>query len=735
MDATLQAQTEFHLTGRAPAVPLEAIAGLGLRPALLARYRELARLRYDYPLVLVEQAPGGVFVRSLSGIVNDLACEAAPAGPAGEALRKRLLHIERDIRHTAAEGGTGLLSELWQQAVDRLGGDHDESLRQVLELTSRLIPVDGQVVDCDENLARKFFTHAWRVVQQEKLGRVREDINGLIVRLNDILRADFVGSGAGRQPDSLRASVGTGQQALFDFEIMAQLLAGDARDSRLNEARRGRVEWALSVLRSQRIFAASTDAGPAPHEFAFDSCRAVQQAFRERLPEMVQLVKAMSVAELEGDGRYVESQHDDYFESFGEGSLSPGDLEIFPDYFACLRGRPADAAADAGLMKLLSSGIPVKVLVEVDDLLEETSLGQGPPAFGVRSTQLASLAVGLNDVFVLQSTSSNLLPMQASIVRGLSVPAPAIFCIYTAAAPRSGELPRYLLSAAAMQSRAFPAFSFDPTAGEDLASRFSLEDNPQPDRDWPVAKFEYADEGLQRIAEELPFTFADFLLADSRYGEHFARVPPVAWNGHMAPVSEWLGGPPAAGDGQVPFLTAVDRDDRLQRVIVDGRLVQAARRCLGQWHRLQELGGIRNSHAERLLARERAAWEESGRQAAPAIPAVAAAPCEPGAAGTSAAPVAEAAEAPEDEAARSPDEAWIETIRCSSCNECTQINDRMFAYDDNQQAYIKDLAAGTYRELIEAAESCQLAIIHPGKPFDPQEPALEELIERAKPFL
>jgi ferredoxin len=203
----------------------------------------------------------------------------------------------------------------------------------------------------------------------------------------------------------------------------------------------------------------------------------------------------------------------------------------------------------------------------------------------------------------------------------------------------------------------------------------------------------------------------------------------------MAPVSEWLGGPPAAGDGQVPCLTAVDRDDRLQRVIVDGRLVQAARRCLGQWHRLQELGGIRNSHAERLLARERAAWEESLRQGAAAIPAMAAAPCEPGAAGTSAAPVAEAAEAPEDEAARSPDEAWIETIRCSSCNECTQINDRMFAYDDNQQAYIKDLAAGTYRELIEAAESCQLAIIHPGKPCDPQEPALEELIERAKPFL
>jgi hypothetical protein len=59
----------------------------------------------------------------------------------------------------------------------------------------------------------------------------------------------------------------------------------------------------------------------------------------------------------------------------------------------------------------------------------------------------------------------------------------------------------------------------------------------------------------------------------------------------------------------------------------------------------------------------------------------------------------------------------------------------MFAYNANQQAYIKDINAGTYRQLVEAAESCQVAIIHPGKPRDPSEPGLDELIERARPFL
>ena len=58
----------------------------------------------------------------------------------------------------------------------------------------------------------------------------------------------------------------------------------------------------------------------------------------------------------------------------------------------------------------------------------------------------------------------------------------------------------------------------------------------------------------------------------------------------------------------------------------------------------------------------------------------------------------------------------------------------MFAYDDNKQAYIKDIDAGSYRDLVEAAEICQVAIIHPGMPRNPAEPGLDELIERAEPF-
>ena len=104
------------------------------------------------------------------------------------------------------------------------------------------------------------------------------------------------------------------------------------------------------------------------------------------------------------------------------------------------------------------------------------------------------------------------------------------------------------------------------------------------------------------------------------------------------------------------------------------------------------------------------------------------------AAGMVAEPEAEAEEEEEDDTL-SLDEAYIETIRCTSCNECTNKNPRMFAYNADKQAYIKDINAGTYRELVESAEKCPVRIIHPGKPVSPDEPGLEELLKRAEPFL
>jgi hypothetical protein len=744
MAARSHEQQVFFSTGRRQGEGVDAIDDLGLRPALFAHYRDLTRLRYDFPLVLVRSEKAVGPVRALSDIVDEVLREVAPKGMAGERLRRHALRLEREIRARSADGERGLLSDLWPAAAKAVGGPSDENGEEMLRYTAAALKLDGEVISCDARMPVAFLTHAWEDANAAKAREFRKTVDALMVRLSDILRAAYIHSEAGQQPSALRASVGSAGDDEFDFKVMSRLVARRAPKDELPAARRKRIEWALSIMRTQR-FHPDPKADPKsgagePFDFRFTDCASAAKAFRERLPDLVETVKAIAVAELEAQGRYMDVDHDAFFEGYGDHSLTPDDLALFPDYLVCIPPERNAASENANLMEMLSSGLPVKVLVETGDLLEEAAIGAGHFAFGVRSTRLAMTATGLGGVFVLQAPSSNLYALRTRISAGLAHRGPALFSVFTGVAEPAAELPPYLTSAAAMQARACPTFTYDPHAGDNQAARFSFENNPQAEADWPAEKFEYADEQMQTIGEQIAFTFADFVLCDRRYAGHFARVPRDRWNAGMLPVAEWLDLGEKQAAETVPYLLAVDANDLLHRVIVDARLMQAVRRNRVLWHRLQEQGGIHNSYAARALAKEKTLWEEEKRRELEAAKgAAAAAPkpaVEPGAAAPATdatAPSAPAAAAVVEEA-RPSDDPWIETARCPSCNECYVINDRMFAYNENKQAYIKDPDAGTFRQLVEAAESCQVAIIHPGKPRNPKEPGLEELIKRAEPF-
>ena len=95
---------------------------------------------------------------------------------------------------------------------------------------------------------------------------------------------------------------------------------------------------------------------------------------------------------------------------------------------------------------------------------------------------------------------------------------------------------------------------------------------------------------------------------------------------------------------------------------------------------------------------------------------------------------AEPEEVEEPEEELSFDEPWLDTPACTTCDDCMGINKMMFAYNDDKQAYLKDPTAGTYEDLVRAAEICPAKCIHPGKPLNPNEPNLEELMARAAPY-
>ena len=333
MDKQLRSQVVFHLTGRHAEGGPASDAVRGMRPALMAPYRQLDGLRYDFPVVLA--ADGSTPVRSLTAVVDAALRSVAPPGTSGEAVRRRALKIEREIRRLVAAGEHGTLTELWDRAAMTLVPKGDVAfLQDALEVRGAF-DVDGAVADCDPALPARFLRHAWSVVQADKARRARERIDDLVIRLGNILGADHARSHEALEAPALKASFGVAHHGLFDFATMSKLLSQVGPRGGLSDRRRRRVEDALAALEAQRFFPRE-GGGDGAYGFEFETADAALEAFRERLPEVARVQKALQVATLEVGGDYVEDVHDPLFAGFGAQTVAPADLEFFPDYLVCL---------------------------------------------------------------------------------------------------------------------------------------------------------------------------------------------------------------------------------------------------------------------------------------------------------------------------------------------------------------------------------------------------------------
>jgi pyruvate-ferredoxin/flavodoxin oxidoreductase len=77
---------------------------------------------------------------------------------------------------------------------------------------------------------------------------------------------------------------------------------------------------------------------------------------------------------------------------------------------------------------------------------------------------------------------------------------------------------------------------------------------------------------------------------------------------------------------------------------------------------------------------------------------------------------------------------WIDTEECTACDECIIINPQIFAYNDDQKAYIVSAEAGPYRDLVKSAEKCTAEVIHPGLPRDQSAKDIKKWIKRGQKF-
>jgi ferredoxin len=406
--------------------------------------------------------------------------------------------------------------------------------------------------------------------------------------------------------------------------------------------------------------------------------------------------------------------------------------------------------------------------------------GEGP--FDAYRFELANFGIGHRQVVVAQTSAARHEDLLSGFLCAIDCNRTSLHLVNRGTQTKASKpiLEPWFVASAALESRAHPFVLINPDAGDQAARRVRFDGNPQPDADWPLEKLEYRGADGAETTMELAFTFADYALLMPALHEHFRMVPAGFESDRLVPVADYLHAEEQAVDRRVPFVWGIDENGVLVRLVVSRALVFACRDRLNYWHSLQELAGVQNyyveeaieriieeqraeleaereqlrkEHAEELEAvRAEAAGEAMGQlvdvlmgadlsgmvagggqlATMPAAkPAPARAPQETAAAAAEAAPE-ETAEPEEEEL--SFDEPWLDTAACTTCDDCMGINKMMFAYNDDKQAYLKDPKAGTYEDLVRAAEICPAKCIHPGKPLNPNEPNLEELMARAAPF-
>ncbi|MFQ5382532.1 MAG: thiamine pyrophosphate-dependent enzyme, partial [Dehalococcoidia bacterium] len=418
----------------------------------------------------------------------------------------------------------------------------------------------------------------------------------------------------------------------------------------------------------------------------------------------------------------------------------------------------------------------------------------GSAAHGKEETrkEISMIAMAHRGAFVAQTSQASPAHLISCTLKALQTRRPALVNIYTPCPVEHGLADDWAPHAArlALESRAFPYLVFDPDAGPSLADCLNLEGNPSLDDRWPVRELEYSDENGQTQRMELPLTIADWAATEGRFGRHFSELGDDVAESDLLRFDEFLEASPADREGKTAYIYTLDGENHLTRLRVSEEMADLAEDRLLLWSQLRQLAGLEvpdvafrtveaqleerfAAEADRLradyeakIADLKASYPKivarrlaegllraNGSPAGTAVPvpssgAAAGIAASPAAAPASFEPVdlARTVEAPpSDEAGSSngasPEAAapeatgpTIDTELCTTCEECVNINRRMFAYNESKQAYIKDATAGTYRELVMAAERCTARIIHPGRPLNPNERDLEKWIKRAEPF-
>ena len=657
---------------------------------------------------------------------------------------------------------------------DETEPDGDATFEGAVRRFAKSLPADALLIDCAATPLLPLHAASLRRRRRpDRLALVAE-LQAAATRLDGLVRLDDARGPAGRSPGTLSATLGDTGGVFVDAEELARAIGDPRGPLRLDAERRARVGAAHAALhRHAETFCrheallfhrGELEIGAVPHGWhivrAEDPLAAAIERFDSLAQSAVEVYRALRVARLELTNGYVPELHDPLLEALTWRDLTEDELRALPVVAV------ADAAEQLGgprlgeFSELLRSGRPLQVL----------AVEPGPAEAGARPSTgfhsaLGDVAVAHRESFVLQASLARPRQLVAGLDRLAASVRPSLVLI----APTPADGAGLDGVTAALYGRSTPCFRYDPARGSSWADRFDVEGNPAEQLLWPRVALDYRDEAgtVQRLDESL--TFAHAAATNPVWQADFLPIAHDDWNDAQIDIASYLELPDEERATRLPFVWTLDGARRLGRALLTRRLAFATADRGRGWRVLQELAGIDNVHALRAVGEtERAAREEAKRarleeererarlldetRTAVAGETVrrlvatlmgesldgeaAAAWIEPAAAAGSDAALSPAAavEGAATAAAPAVEGPYIDSPMCTTCNDCTKINPRMFRYDENDQAYIADATAGSFEQLVRAAEKCPARCIHPGTPRAGDSSATPALLARAAPF-
>ena len=721
--------------------------------------------------------------------------EFAPDEASARILKDHLHWLEYHLRQTLRqrEGPAPARPVLRGAGLDlQRHLDLDQTNRERLQADLDRLQAaagEGQIMGYGRYPALHLLIHAVRSRVIPRLAQFQTRVDQCIRGLRSLFDVEWGKSDESIEPRQARDSVGP-EGGRFDPAALSAVMDHSKGTQKMPSERRERIERVLEILEAWRpdpvLVRFVHLGGVAGHWLSesydirdltdSDPCARATELFDREATKLAGVFAAVRIAQLEIEGIYDPVIHDPWFDNFHWEAFSHEELLLVPSIIALDDASRVSSEGLHSFSRLLSSGRPVQIMVRIQAHNNPGALPDENP-FQAYRTELGYLGISHRQAVITQSSAARHQHLMRCFLAALDATHTSLSLITTGIRPEGPLVPlnAWLIAGAGIEGRAHPFFRINPAAGDFAAARMDFSENPEETRDWPVHPFRYRDENGNLIEIELAFTFADYVLLIERLRDHFRIIPPGCESTALVPVADYLVRPPEEANRLLPFIWAVDGNNLLRRLVISRELILACRDRLNYWRTLQELAGVRNRYVElaiehtRVEERAHAAAEREQLQAEHAadlervreaaageamqrltdtllgmdladtggelIPSAATVqlPTKPE---TASAPeeTSEVQEPPEPEPLLSFDEPWIDTPLCTSCNDCTNLNPLLFLYNEDKQALLGDLSLGTYAQMVEAAELCPADCIHPGNPWNPDEPGLDEFIERAAPY-